>query len=108
MALKQLQISANVVGKSNNETGFPHQLLLTKIKVPNIRRAFANGLSADIKFSKFWLYKMVQLGGFLGKIHGTLLKNALPLIGNVLKPLAKGVLIPLWLMATVSTKDAVI
>ena len=51
---------------------------------------------------------MVQLGGFLGKIHWTLLKNALRLIGNVLKPLAKGILIPLWLTATVSTKDAVI
>ena len=39
---------------------------------------------------------------------GPLLKTRLPLIGNVLKPLAKSVLIPLGLTAVVSATDAAI
>ena len=42
---------------------------------------------------------MIQLGGFLGKLLGPLLKTGLPLISNVIKPLAKSVLIPLGLTA---------
>ena len=37
------------------------------------------------------------MGGFLGRFLGPLLKIGLPLIGNVLKPLATSVLIPLEL-----------
>ena len=40
----------------------------------------ADNTSADIKFSKTQLSKMVQLGGFLGKLLGPLLKTGLPLI----------------------------
>ena len=43
----------------------------------------------------------------LGRILGPLLKNGLPLIGNVLKPLAS-VLIPLWLTTPASATDAAI
>ena len=35
---------------------------------------------------------MIQSGGFLGKLLGPLLKTGLPLIKNVIKPLAKIVL----------------
>ena len=42
---------------------------------------------------------MIQLRGFLGKLLGPLLKTRLPLISNVIKPLAKSVLIPLGLTA---------
>ena len=45
---------------------------------------------------------------FLGKILGPLLKTGLPLIVNVLKPLAKSVLISLGLMAVASATDAAI
>ena len=38
---------------------------------------------------------MVQLEGFLGKFLGPLPKTGLPLMGNILKPLAKSVLVPL-------------
>ena len=38
--------------------------------------------------------KVGQSGRFLGRLLGPLLKTGLPLIGNVLKPLAKSVLIP--------------
>ena len=42
---------------------------------------------------------MIQLGGFLGKLLGPLLKTGLPLIKSVIIPLAKSVLIPLGLTA---------
>ena len=46
------------------------------------------------------MLKIGQSGGFLGRLLGALLKTGLPLIGNVLRPLAKSVLIPLGLTAT--------
>ena len=49
---------------------------------------------------------MIQSGGFLGKLLGQLLKTGLPLIKNVIKPLAKRVLIPLGLTAAASAGDA--
>ena len=49
---------------------------------------------------------MVHLGGFLGRLLGLLLKPGLPLIKNVIKPLAKRFLIPLRLTAAASTADA--
>ena len=49
---------------------------------------------------------MVHLGGFLGRLLGPLLKPGLPLIKNVIKPLAKRFLIPLRLTAAASTADA--
>ena len=61
-----------------------------------------------MKLSKTQLYKIGQSGGFLGRLLGPLLKTGLPLIGNVLKPLAKSVLIPLGLTAAASATDAAI
>ena len=49
---------------------------------------------------------MVQSGGFLGRLLGPLLKTGLPLIKNVIKPLAKSVLILLGLTAAASASDA--
>ena len=49
---------------------------------------------------------MIQSGGFLGRLLDPLLKTGLPLIKNVIKPLAKSVLIPLGLTAAVSAADA--
>ena len=51
---------------------------------------------------------MVQLGGFLGKLLGTLIKNYSPLTGNVLEPLPKSVLVPFGLTVVVSETDAAI
>ena len=89
-----------------NETNFPHKLLLTNGQIANLCKAFANYLSTNIKLSKTQLSKMIQLGGFLGKLLGPLLKTGLPLIKNVIKPLAKSVLIPLGLTAAASAADA--
>ena len=49
---------------------------------------------------------MIQSGGFLSRLGGPLLKTALPLIKNLIKPLAKSVLIPLGLTAGASAADA--
>ena len=49
---------------------------------------------------------MIQSGGFLGKLLGPLLKIGLPLIKNVITPLAKSLLIPLGLTAAASAADA--
>ena len=99
-----LRLSPNMVG--DDETNFPHKLLLTNRQVANLRKAFANYLSTDIKLSKTQLSKMIQSGGFLGRLLGPLLKTGLPLIKNVIKPLATSVLILLGLTATESAADA--
>ena len=49
---------------------------------------------------------MIQSGGFLGRLLDPLLKTGLPLIKNVLTPLAKSVLVPLGLTAAASAADA--
>ena len=86
-----LGISSNMVGNSNDNTNFPHELLLTNRQVANILKAFANHSSIDIKLSKTQLSKMMQSGGFLGnllgKLAGPLMKVAMPLAKNVLAPL---------------------
>ena len=83
----------------DDETNFPHKLLLTHRQVANLRKAIENYLSTDIKFSETQLSKMIQSGGLLGRLLGSLLKTGLPLIKNVIKPLAKSILIPLGLTA---------
>ena len=100
-----LRISSNMVGNSNDNTNFPHELLLTNGQVENIRKAFAKNTSTDIKLSKTQLSKMIQSGGFLSRLLGPLLKTGLPLIKSVIKPLAKSVLIPLGLTAAASAAD---
>ena len=101
-----LRISSNMVGNSNDNTNFPHELLLTNRQVANIGKAFAKNTSTDIKLSKTQLSKMIQSGGFLGRHLGPLLKTGLPLIKNVIRPLAKSALIPLGLTEAVSAADA--
>ena len=90
-----LNLSSNVIGNSNDETNIPHKILLTKIQILRFCIAFANNSSADIKLSKTQLHKIGQSGGFIGRLLGPLLKTLLPLMKNVLKPLAKSILIPL-------------
>ena len=63
---------------SDDETNFPHKLLLTNRQVANLRKAFANYLSTGIKLSKTQLSKMIQSGRFLSRLLGPLLKTGLP------------------------------
>ena len=83
-------------------------MFLTNTQVSRLRKAFANNSSANTKFSKTQLHKIEQSGGFLGRILGSLLKNRLYLMKNVLKPFAKSVLIPLGLTAAASATVAAI
>ena len=73
-----LRLSSNMIG--DNKSNFPHKLLLTNRQVANLRKAFENYLSTDIKLSKTQLYRMIQSVGFLGRLIGPLLKSGLPLI----------------------------
>ena len=84
-----LKLSSNVVGDSNDDNNFLHKLLLTNTQVSKLRKPLTN----DIKLSKTQLHKIGKSGGFLGRLFGPLLKTGLPLMKNVLKPLAKSVLI---------------
>ena len=103
-----LKLPSNVVGDSNDETNFPHNLLLTNTKVSRLHKAFPNGSSTNIKLSKTELHKIGQSGGFIGRILGLLLKTDLPLMKYVKKPLPKSILIPLRLTAAASATDAAI
>ena len=89
-----------------DENNFPHKLLLTNRQVTKLRKAFANYLSTDIKLSRTQLSKMIQSGGFLGRLLGPLLRTGLLLMKHVIQPLGKSVLIPLELTAAASTADA--
>ena len=92
--------------KMFNGDNLPHELLLTTRQKIKIRNAFNNNTSTNIKLSKAQINKIIQTGSFLGKLIGPLLKTGLPLIKNVIKPLAKSVLIPLGLTAAASAADA--
>ena len=46
-----LNLSSNLIGNSNDETSFPHKLLITDIQVSKIRKVFANGLLANKKYT---------------------------------------------------------
>ena len=90
----------------DDETNCTHELLLTNKQVANLCIAFTNKSSTGIKLSKTQISKMIQSGVFLGRFLGSLLKTRLPLIKNVIKPLAKSALIPLGLTAAASAADA--
>ena len=69
--------------KMFNGNNLPHELLLTTRQKTKIRNAFNNNTSTDIKFSKAQINKIIQSGGFLGRLLGPLLKTGLPLIKRV-------------------------
>ena len=88
-----------MIGNSDDETNFPHKLLLTNSHVKNLSKAFSNYQSPDIKLSKAQLSKM-QKSGFLRLLH-PLIKSGLPLLKSVIKLL--GIL---GLTAAASAADA--
>ena len=83
-------------------------MLLTNTQVSKLRKAFANSSSANIKSSKTQLHKIGKSRRYLSRLLKLLLKAGLPLKGNLLKRLAKSVLIPLGLTVAVSATDAAI
>ena len=74
-------------------------MLLSTRQTTKLKNATENNMSTDIIFSKAQISNIIQSGGFLGRLLGPLLKTGLPLIKNIIKSLAKSVLIPLGLPA---------
>ena len=87
--------------KNFNKNERLHELLLTTRQNTKLRNAINNNLTTDIKLSKAQIKKLIQSGGFLGKL---LSKLAGPLM-KVAMPLAKNVLAPLGLTAAMSAID---
>ena len=83
--------------KNFNKDEVPHELLLTTRQNTKLRNTLNNNSATDIKFSKAQIKKLIQSGGFLGKL---LSKLAGPLMS-----LAKNVLAPLGLTAAMSAID---
>ena len=87
--------------KNFNKDELPHKLLLTTRQITKLRKGINNNLATDIKLSKAQMKKIIQSGGFLGKL---LSKLAGPLM-KVAMPLAKNVSAPLGLTASMSVID---
>ena len=92
--------------KMFNGNDLLHELSLTARQKTKLRNSFNNNMSTDLKLSKAQFSKIIQSGGFFGRLLDPLLKTGLPLMKNVIKPLAKSVLIPLGLTAAASAADA--
>ena len=77
--------------KNLNKDELPHELLLTTRQNTKLRNAINNDLATEIKLSKAQIKKLIQSGGFLGKLlsklTGPLMKVAMPLAKNILAPL---------------------
>ena len=63
-----LEISWNIVGDFNNETNFPHKLLLTNTQVSKLHKAFAKVRAANLKSPKTQLHKIGKPGAFLVRL----------------------------------------
>ena len=87
--------------KNFDKDELPHELLVTTRQNTKLRNAINNNLATDIKLSKAQIKKVIQSGGFLGKL---LSKLAVPLM-KVAMPLAKNVLVSLGLTAAMSAID---
>ena len=68
-----LNLSSNLIGNSNNQTNFPHNLLLTNTQVSRFCKVATNNSSADKKLFETQSHKIGQSGGFLGRLLGPLL-----------------------------------
>ena len=87
--------------KNFNKDERPHELLLTTRQNTKLRKAINNNLTTDIKLSKAQMKKLIQSGGFLGKLLSKLAGPSM----KVAMPLAKNVLAPLGLTAAMSAID---
>ena len=66
--------------KNFNKDELLHELLLTTRQSTKLRNAINNNMATDLKLSKAQIKKMIQSGGFLGKL---LSKLAGPLMFNI-------------------------
>ena len=84
-------VTLRLITKNFNKNEVPHELLLTTRQNTKLRNDLNNNSATDIKLSKAQMKKLIQSGGFLGKLlsklAGPLMKVAMPLAKNVLAPL---------------------
>ena len=73
-----LRMSARMFNGNN----LTHELLLTTRQTTKLRNAIENNMSTDIRLSKAQISKIIQYGGFLGKLIGPILKTELPLLNQ--------------------------
>ena len=101
-AVKSNEAAALRLGIKNfNKDELPHEILLTTRQNTKLRNAINNNLATDIKLSKAQIKKLIQSGGFLGKLLSKLVG---PLM-KVAMPLAKNALASLGLTAAMSAID---
>ena len=60
-------MSSHLSGNFNDETNFPHKLLLTDTYVRRLCKAFANNSSANVELSKTQISK-IQLSEFIADL----------------------------------------
>ena len=65
-----------LIKKNFEDEELPHELFLTTRQTTNIRNAFANNISTDIKLSKGQTLKIIQSGGSFGSWLANLVKKA--------------------------------
>ena len=94
-------LTSRLSTKNFNKDEVPHELLLTTRQNTKLRNALNSNSATDIKLSKAQTKKLIQSEVFLGKL---LSKLAGPLM-KVAMPLAKNVLAPLGLAASMSAID---
>ena len=70
-----------------NGNNLPHELFLAQRQITKLRNNIENNLQTDIKLSKAQISKILQSGGFLGKLLSPLLKTGLPLLKSIIKSL---------------------
>ena len=80
-----VNIPSNVISYSDDETNFPDIILSTDTKVLRIRKAFANGSSANIRTLEIHLLKMLQLGRCIPLVFNKFFRAALGLAAKVWK-----------------------
>ena len=68
-----LRLSSNIVGNSDDETNFPDRLLLDKFQIFEKLLQIIHQLI--LSYQKLSISKMIQSGGFLGRLLGLLLKT---------------------------------
>ena len=93
-----------MIDKYNDEINLPYNLLLIDKQSANICKVFAYSW-ANMKLSKTQISKTIQCGWILGSILGLLIKIGLPLMKNVLTPLAKSMLVLFASKTAVSPED---
>ena len=71
-----MNLLSNMIGNSYDKTNFPLKMLLTDTQVSKICKAFTNGSSINVKFSKTQFSKAIQSEGVLGELLVALLYAA--------------------------------